>query len=126
MSRAARRVRELAELAGDEVGGLLADVDRVVADPLEAPRDDDHAQAPLPKRGVVPEREHVLDNAPVAAVDELVQVVEVGPRQRPLALYSYAGFLTGAVGFSAGAAVMRLREAVLERQSVDEVLAGLA
>jgi hypothetical protein len=31
-----RGVRELAELAGDEVGGLLADVDRVVADPLEA------------------------------------------------------------------------------------------
>src|SRR5438876_1370 len=30
-----RGVRELAELAGDEVGGLLTDVDRVVADPLE-------------------------------------------------------------------------------------------
>ena len=33
-----RRVGELTELAGDEVRGLLADVDRVVADPLEAPR----------------------------------------------------------------------------------------
>ena len=32
-----RSVRELAELAGDEVGDLLADVDGVVADPLEAP-----------------------------------------------------------------------------------------
>jgi hypothetical protein len=31
-----RGVRELAEIAGDEVSGLLADVDRVVADPLEA------------------------------------------------------------------------------------------
>ncbi len=31
-----RRVRELAELAGDEVGDLLADVDRVVADALDA------------------------------------------------------------------------------------------
>ena len=31
-----RRVGELAELAGDEIGGLLADVDGVVSDPLEA------------------------------------------------------------------------------------------
>src|SRR6266511_6057738 len=42
-----RRVRELAELAGDEVGGLLADVDGVVADPLETARDDEHTQPPL-------------------------------------------------------------------------------
>ena len=30
-----RGVRELPQLAGDQIGGLLADVDRVVADPLE-------------------------------------------------------------------------------------------
>jgi hypothetical protein len=36
-------VRELAELAGDEVGRLLADVDGVVADPLEAAGDDQHS-----------------------------------------------------------------------------------
>ncbi len=42
-----RRVGELAKLAGDEVGGLLADVDGVVADPLEAAGDDEDPQAPL-------------------------------------------------------------------------------
>src|SRR6185312_2649665 len=42
-----RRVRELVELAGDEVLGLLADVDGVVADPLDAARDDDHPHPPL-------------------------------------------------------------------------------
>ena len=31
-----RGVAELAELAGDQVRDLLADVDRVVADPLDA------------------------------------------------------------------------------------------
>ena len=34
--KSVRGVGELAELAGDEVRGLLADVDGVVADPLEA------------------------------------------------------------------------------------------
>ena len=35
------------ELTGDEELGLLADVDGVVADALEAAGDDDHAHAPL-------------------------------------------------------------------------------
>src|SRR5215203_3720555 len=42
-----RGVRELAELARHEIGDLLADVDGVVADPLEAPRHSDHPQSPL-------------------------------------------------------------------------------
>ena len=69
-----RRVRELAELAGDEEGGLLADVDGVVADALEAARDDDHAHPPLAALGVAAERDHLLDRAPVGAVDELVEL----------------------------------------------------
>ena len=46
-ARVVRGVGELAELAGREEGGLLADVDRVVADPLEAARGDDRAEPPL-------------------------------------------------------------------------------
>ena len=76
-----RRVGELAELAADEERRLLADVDRVVADPLEAARDDDHAQAPLAEGGVAAQREDVADDAPVGAVDQLVEVDErLGPR----------------------------------------------
>src|SRR5207245_2523677 len=43
-------VRELAELARDEVGRLLADVDGVVADPLQAARDEQHPEPPLAGR----------------------------------------------------------------------------
>ena len=60
-----RGVRELAELARDEVGGLLADVDGVIPDPFEAARDDDHPQAPLPLRLVVREVENAFDGATV-------------------------------------------------------------
>src|SRR6267142_3967284 len=42
-----RCVAEFAKLAGHEVDDLLADVDGVVADPLDAARDDEHAQAVL-------------------------------------------------------------------------------
>ena len=70
------RVGELAELAGDEVGGLLADVDGVVADPLEAARDDQHAQAPLARASSPPMLEHLLDGAAVRAVDQLVELDE--------------------------------------------------
>jgi 3-phenylpropionate/trans-cinnamate dioxygenase ferredoxin reductase subunit len=59
-----------------------------------------------------------------SASDE-VEWLTVGPRQRPLALYSYAGYLTGAVGFSAGAAVMGLRDAIIERRAVDQVRESL-
>ena len=71
-----RGVRELAELASDEERGLLADVDRVVADPLEAARDDDHAEAPFAELGVAAEREDVADDPPVGAVDQLVEIDE--------------------------------------------------
>jgi 3-phenylpropionate/trans-cinnamate dioxygenase ferredoxin reductase subunit len=58
--------------------------------------------------------------------DDDVQVVEVGPRSRPVALYSRAGRLTGVVGFSAAAVVMRLRESVRDGVPLDDVLASLA
>ena len=58
--------------------------------------------------------------------DDEVQMIEVGPRQRPLYLYSRDGRLTGVVGFSAGAAVMRLRPEIAAGAPVADVLAGLA
>jgi hypothetical protein len=42
-----RGVGELAELTGDEKRRLLADVDGVIADSLQAAGDDEHAQSPL-------------------------------------------------------------------------------
>ena len=69
-----RRVGELAELAGDEVRGLLADVDRVVADPLEAAGDEDHPEPPLAHLDVLADLEQPVDDAPVGAVDQLVEL----------------------------------------------------
>src|SRR5207302_11221827 len=69
-------VRELAELARHEVGGLLADVDRVVADPLQAARDEEHAQAPLVRDRVPGQLEDAVDGAAVDAVDQLVELDE--------------------------------------------------
>jgi 3-phenylpropionate/trans-cinnamate dioxygenase ferredoxin reductase subunit len=54
--------------------------------------------------------------------DDDVQVVAVGPKQRPLAVYSHAGRLTGVVGFSAASFVMRLRDQVTQGAPVAEVL----
>src|SRR5436190_8085305 len=50
-------VRELAELRRQQVRRLLADVDRVLADPFERARDDDHPEAVLSHRRVLPELE---------------------------------------------------------------------
>ena len=69
-----RSVSELAELAGDEVRGLLADVDGMVADPLEAARDEDHPQPPLAHLEVAAELEQAVDDSAVGAVDQLVEL----------------------------------------------------
>lgn len=61
----------------------------------------------------------------VAADDEVV-FLEVGPRSRPLAVYSRDGRLTGVVGFSAGAAVMRLKPEIAAGAPVADVLASLS
>src|SRR5215213_4587033 len=71
-----RRVGELAELTGDEKGGALADVHRVVPDPLQAARRKQHSQPPLAQLRRRPELEHVVHNTPAGAVDQLVEVDE--------------------------------------------------
>jgi polyphosphate kinase-like protein len=75
-----RRVGEFAELAGHEIGGLLADVHGVIADPFETAGDEDHPQPPLPLRLVAPEVEDALDRTAVGAVDQLVEVDKRGGR----------------------------------------------
>src|SRR5205085_9966952 len=77
-----RSVRELAELARDEVRRLFADVDRVVADPLQTARDEQHPQAPLARRLVGAEAQDLVDHSAVRAVDQLVQLDEaLGTRE---------------------------------------------
>ena len=67
---------------------LLADVDRAVADPLDRPRDDDHAQPPLAQLGLGHDVHEALDEAPVGAVDQLVELdealraVQIAARER--------------------------------------------
>lgn len=83
-------------------------------------------QAQVVAAGILGEQ-RVLDSAPywwsdqydvklqgvgLPADDDDVTMLEVGARKRPLALYSRDGLLTGAVGFSAAAAVMRLRDRI--------------
>src|SRR2546425_12897490 len=68
-----RGVGELAELGGEQVGGLLADVDSSIADALDRPRDDHHAEPPFTKLGLGHDVDEALDEAPVGAVDELVE-----------------------------------------------------
>ena len=71
-----RSVRELAELSRDQEGGLLADVDCVIADPLEAAGDEDHPQSPFALGDVAAEVEHALDRTAVGTVDQLVEIDE--------------------------------------------------
>lgn len=54
-----------------------------------------------------------------------VELVTWGPKSRPLAVYSHRGRLTGVVGFSAAAAIMRLRPDIAAGAEVTEVLARL-
>ena len=46
----------------------------MVADPLEAARDHDHAHPPLAHALVAPQFEQVADDAPVAPIDQLVEI----------------------------------------------------
>src|SRR5438132_11725083 len=70
------RIGELAKLARDQVRRLLADVHGVVADPLEAARDGEHAEPPLELLWIPSELEHVLDCAAVCTIDQLVEIDE--------------------------------------------------
>jgi 3-phenylpropionate/trans-cinnamate dioxygenase ferredoxin reductase component len=57
--------------------------------------------------------------------DDDVHLIRWGPKARPVALYARDGRLTGAVGFSAAAAVMRLRADIATGTAVGDVLARL-
>ena len=72
-----RGVLELAEQAGDDEGGLLADVDRIVADPLDAARHEHHVHGPLALIGVVADLERAVEDLPVQPVDLVVLADEV-------------------------------------------------
>jgi 3-phenylpropionate/trans-cinnamate dioxygenase ferredoxin reductase subunit len=58
--------------------------------------------------------------------DDDTDLIKWGPKARTVALYSRDGRLTGAVGFSAAAAVMRLRADIVAGTPVGDVLARLA
>jgi 3-phenylpropionate/trans-cinnamate dioxygenase ferredoxin reductase component len=60
------------------------------------------------------------------APDDDVQVLTWGPKARTVALYARHGRLTGVVGFSAAAAVMRLRADIAAGSPIAEVLGRLA
>lgn len=60
------------------------------------------------------------------APDDEAHLINWGPKKRTLALYAREGRLTGAVGFSAPAAVMRLRQSILAGAPVADVLGRLA
>src|SRR6266581_5780984 len=74
--RGVRGVCELAKLCRQEVRGLLADVDGVVADALQGPGDDHHAETVLPHLGIAAELENAPHDASVRPVDELIEIDE--------------------------------------------------
>ena len=73
-------------------GGLLADVDGVVADPLQRPGDEDHRRRPLAAVGLVADLDRDAEALAVERVDDVVlphqvpREVEVAPGERPLRL----------------------------------------
>src|SRR6266508_5488236 len=71
-----RGVGELAELTGDQERHLLADVHRVVADPLDLPRHEVHPDPPLEHALVVRHRKHLPQHAAVQPVDRIVHLRE--------------------------------------------------
>src|SRR5690349_22561921 len=71
-----RGVCELAELGREQIGGLLPDVDRPIADPFDRPRDDDHPQAPLAELRSCHHVDEPLDESAVGAIDQLVELDE--------------------------------------------------
>ncbi len=60
------------------------------------------------------------------AADDDVHLISWGPKGRTVALYAREGRLTGVVGFSAAAAVMRSRADIAAGTAIGEVLARLA
>ena len=58
--------------------------------------------------------------------DDDVHLIKWGPKARTVALYAQDGRLTGVVGFSAAAAVMKLRADIAAGAPVSDVLNRLA
>jgi len=67
-----RGVLELPEQARDDEGGLLADVDCVVPDPLDIAAYEHHVHGPLAPVEFISELERVVEDLPVEAVDLVV------------------------------------------------------
>src|SRR5581483_6906964 len=67
-----RGIRELPELAGEEEPDLLADIDRVIAHPLELPGDQDHPEPPVERIRIPGERRDLLVHAEVQAVNRII------------------------------------------------------
>src|SRR6476659_2985957 len=72
-----RRVLELPEQPGHDEGDLLADVDGVVADPLDRPRRQQHRHRPLAPVGVVADLERQPEAVAVEVVDDVVLANQV-------------------------------------------------
>jgi hypothetical protein len=71
-----RGVCELAELRGEQVGGLLADVDRAVADALDRAGHHDHTEAPFTEGRLGHYVDQALDEPAIGAIDQLVELGE--------------------------------------------------
>ena len=72
-----RGVLELPEQPRDDEGDLLADVDRVVADPLDRPRRQQHRHRPLALVGVVADLQRQAEALAVEVVDDVVLADQV-------------------------------------------------
>ena len=70
-------VLELAEEPGDDEGDLLADVDGVVADPLERACDEHHRHRPLAGVVVIADLDREVEDLLVEIVDDVVLADEV-------------------------------------------------
>src|SRR5829696_3483307 len=99
-----RGVLELPEQAGDDEGGLLADVDCVIPDPLDVAAHEHHVHGPLAPVGLVSELERVVEDLPVEAVDlviltnQILSHLDVAPLEGLTALgYLLAGLYAHAL-----------------------------
>src|SRR5215207_2407949 len=88
-----RGVLELPEQTGDDEGGLLADVHGIVADSLDAARNEHHVHRPLAAVGIVADLEREVEDVAVEAIDlvvladQILGELHVPPREGLLALH---------------------------------------
>src|ERR1700737_4345515 len=87
----ARGVRELAKQPRHHERRLLADVDGVVADPLEAARHERHDHRPLASVGIHPDLNRHPEDVAVEAVDLAVLTYEILGERRVAVAESASG-----------------------------------